>query len=51
MIGHTFSQRQTDGQSNQEGEIKVMSIQNTVAKENHFGNASQNILNFIHKVE
>lgn len=43
MIGHAFSQGQTNGQSNQEGEIKVMSI--------HFGNASQNLLSFLHKVE
>lgn len=51
MIGHRFSQGQTNGQSNQEGEIKVMTIQNMVTKENHFGNASQNVLSFFHKAE
>lgn len=51
MIGHRFSQGQTNGQSNQEGEIKVMTIQNMITKENHFGNASQNVLSFFHKVE
>lgn len=41
----------TNSRSNREGEIKVMSIQNTVAKESHVGNASQNVLRFIQKVE